>query len=280
MAISTLNPHIRFAKEAVGYAIAPQNRRCYDCRLFFVTQGSGALDIEGKEYNISINTAIFLPPAASYRFELQGQKLNLLIFNFDLVCDHAGLKKSLGTAKEGEFDPEKVPQYPIPAEFSAPIILKMPQLYESLKKCTDDFLTAPPFYREVCSARLKRCLLELLRSEQTEPESAIVQQITDHIHSHYRDATLTNEKIAAAFHYHPYYISQLMKKATGKTLHQILSEYRIRIAKNELITTEADIGTIAWKCGFNSSAYFIKQFKAHTGTTPKQYRKSHIDLIY
>ena len=280
MPLSNLNPHIRFAKAANEYALRPEDRRCYDCRLFFFKKGSGTLTIEGIEYNVSSNMAVFCPPGTGYRFGLHNEKIDLLIFNFDLVSDFAHLKKSLGTARADQFDKAKMPAYPLPEEFSAPIVLKAPQLYESLKKCTDDFLTAPPYYREVCSTRLKRCLLELLRSDRAEPESAIVKEITDYVHAHYRDATLTNEKIAAAFHYHPYYISQLMKKATGKTLHHLLLEYRIRIAKNELITTEADIGTIAWKCGFNSPAYFIKQFKAHTGATPKQYRKSHIDLIY
>ncbi|MBQ7971739.1 MAG: helix-turn-helix transcriptional regulator, partial [Clostridia bacterium] len=91
------------------------------------------------------------------------------------------------------------------------------------------------------------------------------------------DPSLTNEMIAAHFHYHPYYIRNLKKQQTGETLHQYLLRYRIRIAKNKLITTDADIGTIAWKCGFNTAAYFIKTFKTHTGLTPKQYRKKNME---
>ncbi len=280
MALSNLNPHIRFARTTNDYVMRSEDRRCYDCRLFFFKKGSGTFIVGDEKYDFSSNTAIFCPPGTVYRFKLYSEKIDLMIFNFDLVSDYAYLKNSLGTARAEEFDEAKMPAYPLPEEFSKPILLQAPQLYESLKKCTDDFLTAPPYYREVCSTRLKRCLLELLRSEQAEPESAIIKEITDYVHTHYADTTLTNEKIAAAFHYHPYYISQRMKKATGETLHHYLLHYRIRIAKNELITTDADIGTIAWKCGFNSPAYFIKQFKAHTGSTPKQYRKSHIDLIY
>jgi YesN/AraC family two-component response regulator len=171
-------------------------------------------------------------------------------------------------------------RYPLPKEFSAPIIQKAPHLYETLNKCIDDFLTTPPYFQETCSARLKRVLIELLRGEERNTESEAVQKIIAYLQAHYKDPSLTNETVAAAFHYHPYYISRLMKQATGRTLHQTLLTYRIRVAKNELITTDADIGTVAWKCGFNSAAYFIKQFKAHTGITPKQYRKKHIDSIY
>ncbi len=280
MALAMLNPHIRHARLYGDFIIKSKDSRCYDCRLFFIKEGSGTITIERIKYDFSDNMAIFLPPGTRYGFDMKSGKVQHLIFNFDLVGDYAHLKKSLGTALAKDFDPQKMPAYPLPEEFSAPMLLKAPQLYESLKKCTDEFLTAPLYYRETCSARLKRCLLELLRIAEAAPESAIIKEITDYIHAHYSDSSLTNEKIAEAFHYHPYYISQLMKKATGETLHHYLLYYRIRIAKNELITTDADINTIAWKCGFNSPAYFIKQFKARTGTTPKQYRKNHIDQIY
>ena len=32
------------------------------------------------------------------------------------------------------------------------------------------------------------------------------------------------------------------------------------------------VEAVALECGFSSSAYFCKLFRAHTGMTPKQYR--------
>ena len=276
MALPHLNPHIRHAYY-YHRPIESEDRRCYDCRLFFFKESSGKLIVGEKEFHFSNGTVIFLPPATRYQFHMKSKKSNHLIFNFDLVCDFAHLEKSLGTATAENFDPERMPRYELPQEFSKPILSQSPQLFETLEKCTSDFLTKPPYYREVCSARLKRCLLELLRSDEAQPESAIIRQITDYVHRHYFDASLTNEIIAAHFHYHPYYISNLMKQQVGETLHQYLLRYRIRIAKNQLITTDADIGTIAWKCGFNTAAYFIKIFKSHTGITPKQYRKKNME---
>lgn len=276
MALPQLNPHIRHAYN-YHRPIISTHSRCYDCRLFFFKESEGRLIANGKEYHFSKGTVIFLPPATEYQFYMTSKKANHLIFNFDLICDFAHLEQSLGTAKAEEFDPERMPDYDLPREFSKPIFQQAPQLFETLEKCTADFLYKPPYYREVCSARLKRCLLELLRSDEAQPESAVIRKITDYVHHRYSDPSLTNEMIAAHFHYHPYYISNLMKQQTGETLHQYLLRYRIRIAKNKLITTDADIGTIAWKCGFNTAAYFIKTFKAHTGMTPKQYRKKHME---
>ena len=88
------------------------------------------------------------------------------------------------------------------------------------------------------------------------------------------------QKIAAEFGYHPNYISQIFKESTDKTLRDYLTHYRIRMAKNLLRTTELDVGTIGWKCGFNSVSYFIKVFRQHTGMTPHKFQKSQITQLY
>ena len=88
------------------------------------------------------------------------------------------------------------------------------------------------------------------------------------------------QKIAAEFGYHPNYISQIFKESTDKTLRDYLTHYRIRMAKNLLRTTELDVGTIGWKCGFNSVSYFIKVFRQHTGMTPHKFQKSTISQLY
>lgn len=276
MYLHQLNPHIRHAYY-YNLPIIPIKSRCYDCRLFFFKEGSGTLEIEEEKYHFSSGTAIFLPPGTIYQFHMKGNQARYLIFNFDLICDFAHIKESLGTAHAEEFNAKKMPHYQLPSEFSKPIFLEIPQLFEILEKCTSDFLTKPLYYREVCSARLKRCLIEILRADEAEPESSVIRQITDYVHQNFNNPALTNELVADHFHYHPYYISNLMKQQTGETLHQYLLRYRIRIAKNKLITTNADIGTIAWKCGFNSAAYFIKIFKSYTGITPKQYRKKNME---
>ena len=277
MEIPSLNPHIRHARAYTDFAIRSLDSRCYDCRLFFFREGEGSVEIENVKYDFSSGVAVFLPAGTRYRFYMAEGKADYLIFNFDLVSDFSHIKNSLGTPHPDAFEEEKMPVYPIPPEFSAPIFQGAPQLFETLNKCTQDFLTKPPYYRDICSARLKRCLLELLRADEAVPTAAVVRQITDYVHEHYSDPQLTNQKIAELFHYHPYYISDLMKQSTGETLHRYLLSYRLRVARNLLVTSDTDITTVAWKCGFGSAAYFIKMFRADTGLTPARYRKKNIE---
>ena len=72
-------------------------------------------------------------------------------------------------------------------------------------------------------------------------------------------------------------ISDLMKQSTGETLHKYLLRYRLRVARNLLVTSDIDVATVAWKCGFGSAAYFIKMFRADTGLTPAKYRKKNME---
>ena len=281
MDIATLNPFVRYARGHYNLKVKGCYSICYDCRLFFIRQGAGSIFINQQEYNFSENYAIFLPPGTKYRFvpALTGGPLSVLVFNFDLIDAFSHLTNSLGTADESTYQPQRSPRYPIIPEFSQELLIKTPQLYEQLQGTVMDFLTKAPYCRELASAALKRSLLLLLRERSAATDSQITNPVTEYIHANFRDASLTNSQIAEHFGYHPYYLSQVMKKSTGKTLHSYLLYYRIRVAKDYLVTTEMDINTVCWKCGFNSCAYFIKQFRQHTGMTPRQYRAAYLERV-
>lgn len=280
LTIQEINPHIRYARYHHNFSANDSTHYCYDCRLFYFTNSNCQLKIGEEIFEISDNTVIYLPPATRYRFIFtNNQPLTALVFDFDLTSEYAHLKDSFGTAEAHNFDSKKVLKYKLPNEFQTPIVLCIPRLSETLKRCTDEYLHKNQYYRETSSALIKLCLLDLLRESSISAEFKIIPRIIDYIHHHYHETEITNENIAARFNYHPYYLSQLMKKATGKTLHSYLLHYRIRMAKNLLVTTDWNISTVAWKSGFNSTAYFIKQFKSRTGQTPKQFQKKNVNLI-
>lgn len=282
MSLAKLNPHIRYARAHTNLQVRKELSICYDCRLFYVHRGNGTLIADGKSYPFSDNTALYLPPRTRYRFLSGGnpEGVKILIFNFDLFDDYSHILESLNTASEAAYLPDRSPVYEIPAEFTQVMAFNSMHIYEPLKSCTRDFLTKPPYYRESASAVLKSCLLEMVRNAGKGPQSPIVIQVSNYVHEHYADSSLTNNKIAEIFGYHPYYLSQVFKSVTGKTLHAYLLYYRIRVAKNDLLTTEYDVETISWRCGFNSCSNFISQFKLSTGMTPKQYRSSNIGQIF
>jgi len=70
----------------------------------------------------------------------------------------------------------------------------------------------------------------------------------------------------------PSYLSDLLKKETGKNAQEHIHFYLIEDAKNYLINTDKNINEIAYNLGFEYPQYFNKLFKQKTGKTPMEYR--------
>lgn len=282
MDLTQLNPYIRYGAIHSTYKHKPFDSICYDCRLFFFREGSGFIFANGVQYPFRSGTVFYLPPGSRYRFHLDAasKSFSLVVINFDLISDYSTISGSLGTASERNFDPTRLILYDKPVEFSGILSSHLPDLENSLRQIAEGFLMTAPLYRETASALLKLALLEMLRSNSMDESSHRTNPVLEFIHANYSDPGLSNQTVAEAFGYHPYYLSQLVKHATGQTLHQYITAYRLRMAKQYLVTTDLAISTIAWKTGFQSTAYFIKIFKRELGVTPGTYRKNFAHILF
>ena len=70
----------------------------------------------------------------------------------------------------------------------------------------------------------------------------------------------------------PNYLSDLLKKETGKNAQDHIHYYLIEEAKNNLLNTNDSVNEIAYKLGFEYHQYFSKLFKSKTGMTAVEYR--------
>jgi AraC-like DNA-binding protein len=70
----------------------------------------------------------------------------------------------------------------------------------------------------------------------------------------------------------PSYLSDLLKKESGKNAQEHIHFYLIEEAKSYLINTDKNINEIAYSLGFEYPQYFNKLFKQKTGKTPLEYR--------
>ena len=67
-------------------------------------------------------------------------------------------------------------------------------------------------------------------------------------------------------------LSRIINKHYGKTIPQILNDYRVRDAKRLLVDTDAPISRVFMESGFSSMTTFNRVFKEQTGFSPKEYR--------
>ncbi len=74
------------------------------------------------------------------------------------------------------------------------------------------------------------------------------------------------------------YFSKKFKQLTGFGFNEYLTQIRLRKSEILLLSPENSINEIADMCGFSSSNYFGDIFKKHTGLSPSQYRKKHMEL--
>lgn len=69
------------------------------------------------------------------------------------------------------------------------------------------------------------------------------------------------------------YLSQLVKKETGKTYSELIQQKKLEKAKELLKYSEKTVGQIAEETGYSDYYYFTKIFKRLTNLSPTEYRK-------
>jgi AraC-like DNA-binding protein len=78
--------------------------------------------------------------------------------------------------------------------------------------------------------------------------------------------------LADSIHLSPSYLSDLLKKETGKNAQEHIHFYLIEEAKTLLLNSDKNINEIAFVLGFEYPQYFNKLFKQKTGKTPVEFR--------
>ncbi len=72
----------------------------------------------------------------------------------------------------------------------------------------------------------------------------------------------------------PAYLSDLLKKETGRSARQHIQDALVDRAKTMLLGGEDQVSQIAYTLGFEYPQHFSKLFKAKTGMSPVSYRKA------
>lgn len=70
----------------------------------------------------------------------------------------------------------------------------------------------------------------------------------------------------------PNYLSDLLKKETGKTAHEHIHLYIIEKAKTRLLNSDYSVSEIGYQLGFVYPQHFSNLFKSKTGVSPSTYR--------
>jgi len=103
------------------------------------------------------------------------------------------------------------------------------------------------------------------RSIQRERVHALQVALTTRLQEH-----LTLEKLAAEFDYSPFYLSRIFRQHTGMTIHQYLTQVRLRTALEWIRGNESNLTELAFRLGFSSHSHFTLAFRKAFGVPPTQ----------
>lgn len=95
------------------------------------------------------------------------------------------------------------------------------------------------------------------------------------IDNRYMDAGLSLLSISNEISVSPNYLSALIKRSTGRTFVELLTQRRIAEAKKLLLNNSMKIREISERCGYNDQHYFSYCFKKHEGISPNTCRRQY-----
>lgn len=131
---------------------------------------------------------------------------------------------------------------------------------------------APGYPPYAVQAAFELLYCEVLRAcEERRGTSRLVDETAEWIRIN-SARRLSAREAAAHAGYHPDYLSVLFKNAYALTLKQYIAVERMKLIRNQLLTTADSVKTVASRLDFESEEHFIHYFRYHEGLSPTQYR--------
>ncbi|MBQ5735197.1 MAG: AraC family transcriptional regulator [Lachnospiraceae bacterium] len=99
-----------------------------------------------------------------------------------------------------------------------------------------------------------------------------IKPALSYIENHYSE-NISLDDLARTAGFNKRYFCKIFKSLTTKTPIEYLNLYRINIAKKMLLDNSTiSVSEVAYACGYNDSAYFIRIFKKTLNTTPAKFQ--------
>ena len=223
--------------------IAPRKINYYD--LTFVLKGSLTYIINGEQYILHENDAIFLRPETLRERIAEDHQAKYVSFNFLLNEDIAIENFLKGIIND---DIKK-------------LISVFPHSH-----LIDSFHS-----KEKIQSILNYIIYEIIDNVGYKSQNQHIIRILRYIEAHLTQ-NLTLEQISNHVHLTREYTANLFKKETGKTIIDYINKRKMLIAKNMIDSAQVSLKDVALSLGFENYCYFSKLFKKYYDTTPVKRR--------
>ena len=145
------------------------------------------------------------------------------------------------------------------------------KIYNEYKSSKTGYVNLIRLYIAEIIIMLLRKIESSEKNTLTDSQKHIVGAVIDYVENNY-SMKIKIDEIASKMFFSKNYLSKIFKKETGSSIHEFLTEIRIKEVSRLLTSTNDTISDIALSCGFTDMKSFYSIFKKYTGQTPKQYR--------
>ena len=247
-----------------------------EAEIFYLQEGELIFHLEQTEIHLHAGDAVFIPPRllhTAHALPHLGGQLRALVFSTDLVVPPSDVKRHQKYVQPVLHDNQRCSLHfrhdaPEHASFLRDVI----RLFSENDVHSDTDLMIEGFIRVLWQDvyRLNPVLRQM--SQQPEKTTALVREAIAYIHEHYtEDIQLT--QMADTLHVSNSYLCRIFRQMTGIPPFVYLNKYRIMKSCELLASTDAPVGEIAGRCGFNTISYFNREFSKFTRTTPTAFRR-------
>lgn len=115
-------------------------------------------------------------------------------------------------------------------------------------------------------------IFNYLDSRRSQSNIEIVEKAKHYISLNISRQDMSLNMVADAIYISPGYLSRLIKEETGMSFIEYVTDYRLEMAKNMLLSSNMKVEEIATMSGYSSSQYFIRRFKRKYGFAPREYK--------
>lgn len=251
----------------------PQHRHDF-LEISLVAEGAGEETVNGIVHPMLPGTMTVVLPFHIHELRsgpAQALKLYNCSFGAELMSDRGELEELKEKLLGGDMG--RSPFMQLSAGEMEPMLRIFRDLhheYGQLRGMRTAMLKAKLAELMITAERLRSRLPEEAKPARGEKPERI-WMVLRHMHGHYREE-LTLGGLADAFHVNRTYLSEEIKRHTGKSFVALLHEIRLRHACSLLTSSTMTIPAIAYEAGYGSAQTLFKAFQKYKGVTPGEYR--------
>lgn len=134
-------------------------------------------------------------------------------------------------------------------------------------------------YREAALAYLTLLLVDISRlaaevvGDLRLNNEPLLAEVFDFVEERYRDP-ISLRDVARAVSLSPGHLTTVVRRKTGRTVVEWISERRLAQARRLLLESDHSVEEVGHRVGYNDPTYFVRTFRRAHGTTPLGWRRA------